>query len=405
MTENKLLAAAAREDLKELKALLADTTEIDVQDGDGRTPLMIAVQKNNLEMVRVLLDAGANPNVRDITMLTPWLCAGANGFHEILKLMLGYQPEIGAINRFGGTVLLPSSEKGYLPTVQAAIDAGVPVNHQNKFAWSGLQEAVILGNGGFLYSDIIRTNMDAGADPLLKDYEGKTAVDWAESRNETHVAALLKGTAPAAGYAEVRNAYRAGDYEGGLGMLREGSLEALYLKGYGLTLANRLEEALSVYRMGAEDPDGLEFLFYSANVLRTMKRADEALAEYDRAVEAKPEYFFYLYHKSNYLRELGRHEEAVAAMDALLARDPERYDYMFHKSNSLRSLGRHEEALAVMEKAVAIVPANPLFRYNMAQSLTLLGRYAEAVEVLKEVVSMSDAPDYAAELERVQKLA
>lgn len=404
MVENKLIAAVEREDLEQVRALLAQGVEVDGQDAGGRTPLFIAVQKNHLPMARLLLEAGASPNVRDVTMLTPWLCAGANGFHEILKLMLGYGPDIGAVNRFGGTVLLPSSEKGYLPTVQAAIDAGVPVNHQNKFAWSGLQEAVILGNGGFLYTDIIRANLQAGADPMLTDYEGKTAIQWAESRKEGHVVDLLTGAAGQENYSQVREAYRQGNYEDGLALLDSDSLEALYLKGYGLTLLKRMEEALDVYRAGAQEREGLEFLFYSANVLRSMKRVEEALAEYDKAIAAAPDYFFYRYHQSNYYRELGRHQEAVQAMDALLAREPHRYDYLFHKSNSLRSLGRHEEAVATMDAAIPMVPQNPLFRFNKAQSLVLLGRYAQAVEELEAVVDMSGEEDYAAELERIKKL-
>lgn len=404
MAENKIMAAVEQESLERVKELIAAGEPVDMQYDDGRTPLFVAVQKNNLPIAKALLDAGADPNVRDITMLTPWICAGANGFHEILTLMLNYNPDIKSINRFGGTVLLPSSEKGYLPTVQVAIRAGVPVNHQNKFAWSGLQEAVILGNGGFLYSDIIRTSIQAGADPLLKDYEGKTAMDWARGRGETHVVELLTGSAPAPNYAQTRAAYEAGDYEGGLAALKEDSLEALYLKGYGLTLLHRLDEALEVYRAGAKDANGLEFLFYSANVLRTMKRVDEALAEYDRAIAAKPDYFFFRYHQSNYYRELGMHEQAVRSMDILLSQEPKRYDYMFHKANSLRSLGRHQEALDTMELAIPIVPENPLFRYNKAQSLVLLGRYAQAVEVLQEVVAMSDDAEYAAELARVKQL-
>lgn len=404
MVEQKLIAAVEREDLEQVRALLAQGVEIDGQDDGGRTPLFIAVQKNHLPMVRLLLEAGASPNVRDVTMLTPWLCAGANGFHEILKLMLEYGPDIGAVNRFGGTVLLPSSEKGYLPTVQVAIDAGVPVNHQNKFAWSGLQEAVILGNGGFLYSDIIRTNMQAGADPTLTDYEGKTAIQWAQSRGQGHVVDLLTGAAGQETYPQVREAYRKGDYEGGLALLEVDSLEGVYLRGYGLSLLHRMEEALEVYRSGAREQGGLEFLFYSANVLRSMKRVDEALAEYDQAIAAAPDDFFFRYHQSNYYRELGRHQEAVAAMDVLLGQDPRRYDYMFHKSNSLRSLGLHEQALETMEAAIPIVPQNPLFRFNKAQSLVLLGRYAQALEELEAVVAMSCEPDYAAELERVRDL-
>lgn len=75
---------------------------------------MIAVINNNLSLAKLLLERGADLNIRDNTMLSPWLCAGANGFHKILRTALKYNPEISSTNRFGGTVLLPSSEKGYL---------------------------------------------------------------------------------------------------------------------------------------------------------------------------------------------------------------------------------------------------------------------------------------------------
>lgn len=399
-----LLKAVENEDMEQVNSLLDSKEPIDQQDKDGRTPLMVAVQKNNLQIAKLLLDRGANPNVRDNTMLSPWLCAGANGFHKMLQTILGYNPEISSTNRFGGTVLLPSSEKGYLKTVEVALEAGVPVNHVNDLGWSALQEAVILGNGGFLYSDIIRKLMLHGANPDLKDNEGKTAKDWAVSRGEHHVVDILEGKLDT-NHQDVRKLIEDEKYDEAIKLLGEGdSLQECYLLGYSYTLLEKYEEALKTYRKAAEmDGGSPEFLFYSANVLRTMKRVEEALSEYDKAINANPDYFFYRYHKSNYLRELGKHEEAVVEMDKLLSNDQNRYDYLFHKANSLRSLGRHKEAVEAMDRAIKADPNNPLYVFHKAKSLALMEHYEDSLKLLEEVVKVKPTKVYLDELEAVKR--
>lgn len=400
----KLFEAVENEDFELVKWLIDTGENLDEQDEEGRTPLMAAVQINNLEIVKLLLDKGADLNVRDNTMLSPWLCAGANGFHEILATMLEYNPDIPATNRFGGTVLLPSSEKGYLKTVEVGLKAGVPVDHVNDLGWSALQEAVVLGDGGFLYTDIIRKLMYYGANPDLKDNEGKTGKDWASSRGEDKVVDLLDGNLDV-NYEDVRNLIEDEKYDEAVRKLgKVDSLEEYYLLGYTYTLMEKYSEALKVYREALELEGGSpEFYFYTANLLRTMKKVEEALNDYDKAIDLYPDYFFYRYHKSNYLRELGRHEEAVQIMDELLSRDPNRYDYLFHKANSLRSLDRHEEAVKVMDKAIKIDPKNSLYAFHKAQSLALMGKYKESIKLLEEVVKVDDSKIYLDELEAVKE--
>lgn len=407
-----ILDAVLQEDLSKVRELLANQVNVNVQDESGRTPLMIAVQKNHYEMAKLLLDNGADLNMRDNTLLTPWLCSGANGFHDILKLALSYGPKIKDVNRFGGTVLLPSSEKGYLRTVEIALEAGVPVNHVNDLGWSALQEAVVLGNDGYLYREIIKKLLAKGADVHLKDNEGKTALDWAKALNNPKVMRLLETTREEQND-EIRALLSAEKFDEVIQNYgNTTNLEELFFVGHAYTLKKEFERALEVFRKGAcldgtstcTNGTKAEFLFYSANVLRNMKRADEALAEYDKAIEAaKEKYAFYLYHKSNYLRELGKHEEAVAAMDRLLSEDPKRYDYLFHKANSLRSLGRHEEAIAAMDEAISIDKQNPLYVFHKAQSLALLKRYDQAVPLFEQVVAKDSRQVYVDALDQAKK--
>lgn len=406
-----LIKSCEMEDLSTVRELIEKGAYIDHQEQNGRTPLMIAVQKNNLELAAYLMEQGADLNVRDNTMLTPWLCAGANGFHGILKKALEFSPDLKSTNRFGGTVLLPSSEKGYLKTVEVALKAGVPVNHVNDLGWSALQEAVILGNGGYLYCDIIRQLMKSGADPDLRDHDGNSSMDIARMRKQEGILAILQNREiQEQKVVDIKELIGLEEYSEALEQIH-GALkgnaenpELHYLAGYVYSILSQHEESFSHFKKGSLLPGGApEFLFYTANALRLLKRSDEALAEYEKAVALDPKEFFYRYHMSNYQRELGRHEDAVRTMDSLLEHDPKRYDYFFHKANSLRSLGRHDEAMMAMDKAMEADPSNSLYVFHKAQSLHLIGNLEEALILLKKAISMKSSQVYLNELEVVMK--
>ncbi|KAF3310099.1 hypothetical protein TWF173_010109 [Orbilia oligospora] len=56
---------AAYFDLKEIMKKLAEKKNLDIQDGEGRTPLSYAAETENIEMVKLLLKNGAQINVED----------------------------------------------------------------------------------------------------------------------------------------------------------------------------------------------------------------------------------------------------------------------------------------------------------------------------------------------------
>ena len=75
-------------------ALLKDQEiSIDMTNDLGMTPLHQAVKVSNLSMVNLLLDYGANPNVKTEWRLgneTPLMIACINNYYEIGKLLLDY---------------------------------------------------------------------------------------------------------------------------------------------------------------------------------------------------------------------------------------------------------------------------------------------------------------------------
>ena len=277
-----------------------------------------------------------------------------------------YKPDKHQFNRFGGTALIPSSEKGFLKTMQLALDYGVPVNYQNRLAWSALLETVILGDGGYLYQDIIRELIEHGADSKIKDFENKSSMDYAVENKQESVIQILKKEHQD-DFIPIRKLIREGSLETALFELekKEDSLKKVYYLGYTYERLDDLIHAKQYYEKGlAQDA---QFAFYLANLKRKQKNVDKAMEYYNLNDQD-----YFKYHKSNYLRELGRHNEAIQVMNELLVMNPKRVDYKFHKANSLRSLGRHEEALKEMNEAIELMPQKILFKEHAQQSAKLI---------------------------------
>lgn len=154
--------------------------------------LIAAAKANNAPLVAGLIGRGGNVNARDAIQDSAYLFAGAEGFNEVLRLTLAAGADVASTNRYGGTALIPASEHGHVETVQILIAAGVPVNHVNNLGWTAMQEAILLNNGGPRQLEVVRLLLDAGADPDIRDPEGRTALQNAERLGFAEIAALIR---------------------------------------------------------------------------------------------------------------------------------------------------------------------------------------------------------------------
>lgn len=373
MAHTKLFEAIEKNDIETATKLVNELDKNnlhEVVNDKEQTPLMVTVLKNQFALSTILLQAGFDPNQADVNYLSPFIAAAANGFDQVLSVLISDKPDPTQVNRFGGTALLPSSEKGYLKTVQMALDYGVPVNHQNRLGWSALLEAVILGDGGFLYQDIIRELVAHDGDIHAVDFENKSVLQYAVEQKQIDVQKILEENDGDI-YTEIRQLIRDENLTDALVKLYDmpTSLQQYYYLGYTYERLNDLKASQYYFEKGLEE-DG-QFAFYLANLVRRQNRVEEAL-EFFKIGASKTEGYYFDYHRSNYLRELGRHEEAVELMDELLVKYPKRTDFMFHKANSLRTLERHQEAYDTMIKAAEIQPQNPLFMEQAEVSKTFM---------------------------------
>jgi len=193
--EGDLVHAVENNDVEKVQEILQDSSyPINETNSKGETPLLIATHKNYIEVAKHLIDAGADINQQDHLQDSAYLYAGAQGKTEILKYMLGHaEPNQKVVNRYGGNALIPAAEKGHLDNVKLLLQDGrADIDHQNKFGYTALIEAVALTDGSVLYQRIVQELLAYNANRELRDNWGKTALDYAKEMGYTKMITMLE---------------------------------------------------------------------------------------------------------------------------------------------------------------------------------------------------------------------
>jgi ankyrin repeat protein len=193
MTTLALHQAAAGNNSSRIQQLLQNgsASAIDARDAQGRTPLLVATQSNQVAAAKALIEAGADVNAKDNIEDSPYLYAGARGHQEILQMALAHGADLRSTNRYGGTALIPAAERGHVETVRTLINAGVEVDHVNRLGWTALMEAIILSDGGPRHQQILQLLIDAKADVNLADKDGVTPLAHARQRGYSAMVEML----------------------------------------------------------------------------------------------------------------------------------------------------------------------------------------------------------------------
>ncbi len=132
--------------------------------------------------------------------------------------------------------------------------------------------------------------------------------------------------------------------------------------------------------------------FWQGYCLDELKRYEEAIASYDRALAIKPDYHDAWYNRGFALGNLGQFEEALASYDRALAINPDFHEAWYNRGNALGNLGQFEEAIASSDRALAINPDFHEAWYNRGIALGNLGQFEEALASWDRALAIN--PDY-----------
>lgn len=183
--------AISKNDIDLLRLLLTLSIDINFKGEKGETVLMCAAQNRWCkEIIKILLDAGANVNIQDNFGRTAldFAVNAYNGNIEIIKLILDCKIDIDSQDNF--QVLKRAIRKGcfeddsryaeIMQTVQLLIDAGININAKNIQGDTILIDAVKWSD-----KEIVKMLLEFQADPLIANNNGESALNAVETRSYT----------------------------------------------------------------------------------------------------------------------------------------------------------------------------------------------------------------------------
>lgn len=162
-----LVKAVACDDLKAAKELLAKGADANVKNSVEIPVLVMAIRRESLPMVEMLLKHRADPNVRDVdTDMTPLLEASC-GRPDIVNLLLAAGADVNAASRKAGDVLMGctplmlAAMDGSEEVVQRLLDKGADVNAKSGMGFTALSLAKEVDSEG--HKGVVRKLEAAGA--------------------------------------------------------------------------------------------------------------------------------------------------------------------------------------------------------------------------------------------------
>jgi tetratricopeptide (TPR) repeat protein len=210
------------------------------------------------------------------------------------------------------------------------------------------------------------------------------------------------GMTPKALFEQAVGAHRGGDLARAEQLYRQllqiapASYAGLHMLGVLRAQQGDPEEALALIGHAlAQQPGAADALFNQGRVLKGMGRLDEALASYDRALAARPDYDTARIARAEArnlhgitLQQAGRYAEAVAAYDGALADAPGYGDAINNRAVTLFAMGRLEEALAGFDHALRVKPDYVEGHFNRGNVLRDMLRLDEAVQSFDRAIAL-----------------
>uniref|UniRef100_A0A452IC61 Kinase D interacting substrate 220 n=1 Tax=Gopherus agassizii TaxID=38772 RepID=A0A452IC61_9SAUR len=225
---------------------------MDERNENGQTPLMLAAEQGNLEIVQELLKKGANCNLEDADNWTalisaakegyvdiveellncnvnldgssphalnplpgwnqysiyPIIWAAGRGHSDIVHLLLQHGAKVNCSDKYGTTPLIWAARKGHLECVKYLLQMGADVDQEGAclayvvkilntltfcYAPDRYGDTVLIGavRGGHV--EIVRALLHKYADIDIRGQDSKTALYWAvEKGNATMVRDILQ---------------------------------------------------------------------------------------------------------------------------------------------------------------------------------------------------------------------
>ena len=174
--------------LEKARLLLNRGADIEIRNGTGETPLIIAATYGNAEMVHFLLDHKADVEAKDSEGRTALMEAVIQKRPDIVKILLNAGAYVDAINKWGETALMEAALRGRTDYIPLLLETGARINAQDNRGRTALYDSILC-----CFPETAQLLLNMGADVSIRDKDGCSAECLASSSNNRELTNLFSG--------------------------------------------------------------------------------------------------------------------------------------------------------------------------------------------------------------------
>ena len=183
----QLLVAARNTDIEAVKKSLDRGAAPNSRNRLGKTSLYISIEKNRIDIAKMLIAAGADVHLPSLEKVTPLIAASYAGSLPLVDLLLQNGAKHQPTDRLHKSALVYAAGMGHTEVVERLLQAGAPIDQVPVDALTPLMWAS--GQG---HAETVKLLLAKGANKLLKDERGLTAMDMAKEAKHAPVLVLLE---------------------------------------------------------------------------------------------------------------------------------------------------------------------------------------------------------------------
>jgi ankyrin repeat protein len=151
--------------------------------------LMKAVQHNDPAAVKRLIAEGVNVSELDASGDAPLVMAAYKGYTEIVRLLLEAGADVTAVDPgMKATALHAAAYAGRTEAAKLLIEYGIDIDKQGpNNGYTALHDAIWQNN-----IDTAKVLISAGANLTLKSHSGETPIQFAQSHKRKEISAAIE---------------------------------------------------------------------------------------------------------------------------------------------------------------------------------------------------------------------
>jgi len=154
-----LLEAVKRGDHAAVRTLARNRAEVNRAEPDGTTPLHYAAQGNDVELMSLLIKAGANAKAANRYAVQPLTLAATNGSAAAIEVLLAAGADANAAGPGGEPVIMTAARTGSVDAVRRLLTRGANANVVEP--WLG--ETALMWAASENHAGVVRLLIESGA--------------------------------------------------------------------------------------------------------------------------------------------------------------------------------------------------------------------------------------------------